>query len=79
MTKKTLLKFSFILLIVGLCVLAINYFFFHFVTDEGISLTWHPEAGKPFGTDMIGQLGVLFLFGSAVSLIAALVFFEEKK
>ena len=79
MTKKTLLKFSLILLIVGLCVLAINYFFFHFVTDEGISLTWHPEAGKPFVTDMIGQLGVLFLFGSAVSLIAALVFFEEKK
>lgn len=79
MTKKTLLKFSLILLIVGLCVLAINYFFFHFVTDEGISLTWHPEAGKPFVTDMIGQLGVLFLFGSAVSLIAALVFFKEKK
>ena len=79
MTKKTLLKFSLILLIVGLCVLAINYFFFHFVTDEGISLTWHPEAGKPFVTDMIGQLGVLFLFGSAVSLIAALVIFKEKK
>ena len=79
MNKKTLLKFSLILLIVGLCVLAINYFFFHFVTDDGITLTWHPEAGKPFVTDMIGQLGTLFLFGSAVSLIAALVFFEDKK
>ena len=79
MNKKSLLKFSLILLIVGLCVLAINYFFFHFVTDDGITLTWHPEAGKPFVTDMIGQLGTLFLFGSAVSLIAALVFFEDKK
>ena len=79
MNKGALLKFSLILLIVGLCVLAINYFFFHFVTDDGITLTWHPEAGKPFVTDMIGQLGTLFLFGSAVSLIAALVFFEDKK
>ena len=79
MNKKSLLKFSLILLIVGLCVLAIAYFFFHFVTDDGITLTWHPEAGKPFVSDMIGQLGVLFLFGSAVSLIAALVFFEGKK
>ena len=79
MNKRALLKFSLILLIVGLCVLAINYFFFHFVTDDGITLTWHPEAGKPFVTDMIGQLGTLFLFGSAVSLIAALVFFEDKK
>ena len=79
MNKKSRLKFSLILLIVGLCVLAINYFFFHFVTDDGITRTWQPEAGKPFVTDMIGQLGTLFLFGSAVSLIAALVFFEDKK
>ena len=79
MNKKSLLKFSLILLIVGLCVLAIAYFFFHFVTDEGITLTWNPEAGKPFVSDMIGQLGTLFLFGSAVSLIAALVFFEDEK
>ena len=79
MNKKSLLKFSLILLIVGLCVLAIAYFFFHFVTDEGITLKWHPEAGKPFVSDMIGQLGTLFLFGSAVSLIAALVFFEDEK
>lgn len=79
MNKKSLLKFSLILLIVGLCVLAIAYFFFHFVTDDGITLTWHPEAGKPFVSDMIGQLGTLFLFGSAVSLIAALVFFEDEK
>ena len=79
MNKKSLLKFSLILLIVGLCVLAIAYFFFHFVTDDGITLTWHPEAGKPFVSDMIGQLGTLFLFGSAVSAIAALIFFEDKK
>ena len=79
MNKKSLLKFSLILLIVGLCVLAINYFFFHFVTDDGITLVWHPEAGKPFVTDMIGQLGTLFLFSSAMSALCAYVFFDEKK
>ena len=77
--KKKLLKISLITLVIGLAIMLIDYFFFHFVTDNGITLTWHPEAGKPFVTDMIGQLGTLFLFGSAVSLIAALVFFEDKK
>ena len=42
MTKKKLLKLSLITLIIGLCVLAIAYFFFHFVTDDGITFTWHP-------------------------------------
>ncbi len=79
MTKKKILKLSLITLIIGLCVLAIAYFFFHFVTDEGITFVWHPEAGKPFVTDMIGQLGVLFLFSSAMSAISALVFFDEDK
>ena len=79
MTKKKLLKLSLITLIIGLCVLAIAYFFFHFVTDDGITFTWHPEAGKPFVTDMIGQLGVLFLFSSAMSAICAFVFFDGKE
>ena len=79
MTKKKLLKLSLITLIIGLCVLAIAYFFFHFVTDDGITFVWHPEAGKPFVTDMIGQLGTLFLFSSAMSALCAYVFCDEKK
>lgn len=78
MTKKKLLKLSLITLIIGICVLAIAYFFFHFVTDDGISLTWNPEPGKPFVTDMIGQLATLFLFASAMSAISAFVFFDDK-
>lgn len=79
--KKKLLKLSLITLIIGISVMLIAYFFFHFVTDDGITLTWHPEAGKPFVTDLIGQLGTLFIFASAMSLISALVFFgdEEKQ
>ena len=79
MTKQKLFKLSLITLAIGLGLLAIAYFFFHFVTDDGITLVWHPEAGKPFVTDMIGQLGTLFLFSSAMSAISALVFFDEEK
>ena len=77
--KKNFQKLSLVSFISSAIVFVINYFFFHFVTDEGISLVWHPEAGKPFVTDMIGQLGVLFLFSSAMSAISALVFFDEDK
>lgn len=79
MNKKNLLKFSLITLVIGIVVLAIAYFFFHFVTDEGITLIWHEEAGKPFVTDLIGSLGILFLFSSAVSFISSLVFFKNEK
>ena len=78
-TKQKLFKLSLITLAIGAGLLAIAYFFFHFVTDSGITFTWHPEAGKPFVTDMIGQLGTLFLFSSAMSAISALVFFDEEK
>ena len=77
--KQKLLKFSLIMLLVALGVFIFNYFFFHFVTDEGITLTWHPEAGKPFVAELIGNLGVLFIFGSIASLIAALTLFEKNK
>ena len=75
--RKKLLNFSLISFIISAVVLAINYFFYHFVTDEGITLTFHEEAGKPFVADLIGQLGVLFLFSAVVSLIAAFVLFDK--
>lgn len=79
MTRKNLLKVSLISLIIGVVVLAIAYFFFHFVTDEGITFVWHAEAGKPFVTDLIGIFGTLFLWGSTVTLIFALVCFGKEK
>ncbi len=79
MTRKNLLKVSLISFIIGICVLAIAYFFFHFVTDEGITLVWHPEAGKPFVTDLIGTLGTLFLWGSATTLVLALTCFKREE
>ena len=78
MTKKHLMKISLISLISGLVSCAISYFFFHFVTDEGITLTWHPEAGKPFVADMLGTLCVLFIFAAAFCFIVAQVVYGEK-
>ena len=79
MTKQKLMKLSLVCLIIGAVVLLIGYFFFHFVTDAGITFTWHPEAGKPFVTDMIGMLGVLFVWSSAMSFISSIIFFEKKE
>ena len=77
--RKKLFKFSLIMLAVSAVIFVINYFFFHFVTDAGITLVWQPEPGKPFVADLIGMLATLFLFGSAVSFIAALVFTEKNE
>lgn len=77
--KNKLLKLSLWMLIVAAFVFVVNYFFFHFVTDSGISLTWNPEPGKPFVSNLIGNLGVLFIFGSAVSLMIALIVYGDKK
>jgi hypothetical protein len=74
--RNKLFKLSLIMIICAAVIFVINYFFFHFVTDSGITTTWQPEAGKPFVADLIGNLGVLFIFGSAVSALCALVLFE---
>lgn len=78
MTRKALLKFSLINFIIAIFVFAFNYFFFHFVTDTGIGLTWNPEPGKPFVSNLIGTLGVLFVFSSISSLAAAFVFTKKE-
>lgn len=77
--QKKLLKLSLIMIIIAAVIFVINYFFFHFVTDDGITTVWQPEAGKPFVADLIGNLGVLFIFGSAVNLLFALIVFNDKK
>ena len=79
MNRKKFLKLSLITFLIGVFVLAVAYFFFHFVTDEGITLTWHPEAGKPFVTELIGNFAVLFLFASVMSLLIAFLFCEKQQ
>ena len=78
MIKKNFLKLSLITLISGLVLLIIAYFFFHFVTDDGITLIFHEEAGKPFVTQLIADFGVLNLFASFISFLIASIFFKKE-
>jgi len=79
MNRQKFLKLSLYSFIASLVTLVINYFFFHFVTDEGISLTWHEEAGKPFVANMIGTLAVLFIFSSVMCLFISFIFYNKEK
>jgi hypothetical protein len=77
--KQKFLKLSLYSFITSAVIFVINYFFYHFVTDDGITTTWQPEAGKPFVADLIGLFAVLFLFASAMSLLIAFIFFDKKE
>ena len=77
--RRNLLKLSRISALISAFVFGFNYYFFHCVTDEGFTLVFHEEAGKPFVADLIGQLGVHFLFLSIASLLVALIFFPKNK
>ena len=77
--KSKLLKLSLVSLISGRVLFGISYYFFHFVTDDGFTLTFHEEAGKPFVTQMIADLGVLFIFTSAISFISSKIFCDKNK
>ena len=79
MNKTSLRKLALISLIIGVIVLAISYFFFHFVTDEGITFVFHEEAVKPFVTNLIANLGVMFVFSSASCFISSFLFFKDDK
>lgn len=78
MNRRTLLKFALITFVVGVAVLGIAFYTFHFVTDAGLTLTWHEEAGKPFVTELIGDLGVTMIGSSILSLIGAFVFCKKE-
>ena len=76
--RSKLFKLSGISAAMAVIVFVINYFFYHFVTDEGISTVFNPEAGKPFVADLIGQLGIHFVFLAIASFLIALVVFPKK-
>lgn len=79
MNRSKFLKLSLYSLISSVITFIINYFFFHFVTDEGISLTWQEEAGKPFVANLIGILAILFLFASIMCLLITIIFYPKEE
>ena len=76
MNKKKLQQLSLYLIIAGLVVFAFYYYVFHFVTDDGFTLTFHEEAQKPFVADLIGQLGVLLVFSSFFTFLCSIIFYN---
>ena len=79
MHREKFLKLSLYCLIISIIIFIINYFFYHFVTDDGISLTWNPEPGKPFVSNLIGNFAVMFLFASVISLLIVQIFYPKDK
>lgn len=77
--KKKLEKLSVWCMGLAAVVFGLDYLCFHFLTDSGFVAVWQPEAGKPFVTDLVGQLGVLFLFAGIFSLLLAKIVFSEKE
>ena len=74
---KKLRKLGLIEFIMSAVSFVIDYCFFHFVSDEGITTVWQPEPGKPFVANLIGIFATLFLFGSAISALAAFILFDK--
>ncbi len=77
-TRKKVLLFSVINLIMGIVMLALTFYVFHFVTDTGLTLVYHKEAQKPFVAMLMGVFSVLCLFASATAFIIARIFFKKE-
>ncbi len=75
--RNKLLRLALCLVLIGLVAFILTYFCFHFVTDEGITLTWHPEAGKPFVTLFLGVFATVMVSASAVSALSAVFLFPR--
>lgn len=76
--RKNLYRLSVVCFIIALIVFIINYFVFHYITDDGITLVKQAEAGKPFVTNLIGMLGADMVFASIVSALCAKILCSKK-
>lgn len=76
--KGKFTKLSLCCLVLALIFFALSYVMFHHLTDNGFTAVWQSEAGKPFVTELVADLGVLFLFGSGMSALISRIFFPDK-
>ena len=77
--KKKLNKLAILFAAVGVVFFILTYFCFHYVTDSGITLEWHAEAGKPFVTLYLGVFATLNIFAAfAVAMYSAIVLKENE-
>lgn len=87
-TRKNLLKLALIFAILCAVFFVLNYFCYHYTDDSNSDkpgegrfffTSYHEDCRKPFITDLLGQMGICWLFASATCLILAIVFFGVKK
>ena len=76
---KKLLRLSGISAFISVLIFVFNYFFFHYFGNGWFTSVYHEEPTKPFVADLIGQLGLHFLFLSLASLLVALICFPKKE
>ena len=63
----------------ALGILVLSYILYHYMLPGGSFTTvWQPEPGKPWVTLLVAVLGVLFLFGSIMSLMIGSIFFGDE-
>lgn len=74
--KKKLVTLGLWCIALAVVVFGLSYGMFHHLTDSGFTAVWQPEAGKPFVTEMVADLGVLLLGSGIVSLLAANILFD---
>lgn len=72
---KKLSNWCFLLTVI---LFALSFVLFHYLTDSGFTSVWQPEAGKPFVTEMVADLSVLFFFCGILCRMIAGIFFPEK-
>ncbi len=75
--RKRLFRLALAELIISVVLFIINFFFFHFVTDTGITTVFQEEAGKPFVALLIGIFATLNLFGATISLLCGLILADK--
>lgn len=76
--KKKWIRLGLICITLALVLFALSFGLFHYLTDSGFTTVFQSEAGKPFVTEMVADLGVLFLFGGCMSLLASRIFYSDK-
>ncbi|MBQ3496417.1 MAG: hypothetical protein IKC33_00560 [Clostridia bacterium] len=78
MMRKRLIKLSIISFIIAVVLFAIDYLIFHHLTDAGFVLQHQQEAGKPFVTDLVGQVAASFFFLGGASLLVGFICFDKE-
>ena len=77
--KRKFKKLSNRCFVLALVLFALSFVLFHFLTDSGFTTVFQQEAGKPFVTEMVADLSVLFFFSGILCRMIAKIFFSDEQ